>query len=365
MDYTPDASLYATTSSLDDLEHEITRFLDDMSHLDPQETGMTGSGTDHLKRAYTPTPQWAQDAFPSYFDRSSQPAGLRGDMPSTPSKTLPPTYCVSPSLDTAVDSEAYSPHSDISFVTSSTTWSSPSEEHFEEVSKHPDGAQEVYHRVEQPTHQAPEPRRVDDQESLAYVRTMQPDPLAMPGYPAVASSVLDIGKGELQHDGWRAAAPYDSLLPRHVGVDADPSAITSTFPFRPGPDSDVAASPESQGERGAGREASSPSDSPGLNKGKLYACEYEDCSFGELVSSSSIARVDAVLCTDTDRLNNLTQHVKDVHLGLRPHGCPECETRFKRKSDLKRHHISYHTDMGSPRRKDAEGKTATARRKAN
>ncbi|KAI0689940.1 hypothetical protein C8T65DRAFT_834514 [Cerioporus squamosus] len=291
MDHTPDASLYATTSSLDDLEHEITRFLDDMSHLDPQETGMTG--TDHLKRAYTPSPQWAQDAFPSYFDRSWQPAGLPGDMPSTPFKALPPTYCVSPSLYTAVD--AISSHSDISLVSesSSTTRSSPSEE-----------------------------------------------------YPAVSSHVHDIGKGELQHDGWRAAAPYDSLLPRHVGVDADPSAITSTSPVSPGPDPDVAASPESQGERGASREASSP-DSPELNKGKPYACEYEDCSF------------------DTDRLNNLTQHVKDVHLGLRPHGCPECETRFKRKSDLKRHHISYHTDMGSPRRKDAEGKTATARRKAN
>ncbi|TFK79816.1 hypothetical protein K466DRAFT_667955 [Polyporus arcularius HHB13444] len=188
------------------------------------------------------------------------------------------------------------------------------------------------------------------------------DPLAMREDPAVAYSMRDTGKGELQHDGWHAAAPYDSLLPRHVEVDADTSAAAPTFPVSPGP---VPKSPQSQSKRGASRETSSPDDSPRAYKEKPYACEYEGCVFGEDASRSGIAMVDAVLYADTDRANNLTQHVKDVHLKLRPHECPVCGTPFKRKSDLKRHHISYHTDQGSPRRKDAEGKTATARKKSN
>ncbi|RDX44392.1 hypothetical protein OH76DRAFT_1097584 [Lentinus brumalis] len=56
-----------------------------------------------------------------------------------------------------------------------------------------------------------------------------------------------------------------------------------------------------------------------------------------------------------------------MHLKLPPHECSVCGTPFKRKPDLKRHHISYHTDhwQGSRRRKDAEGVTATASSRAS
>ncbi|KAI0356063.1 hypothetical protein OH77DRAFT_1520619 [Trametes cingulata] len=53
------------------------------------------------------------------------------------------------------------------------------------------------------------------------------------------------------------------------------------------------------------------------------------------------------------RKNNLTQHVKSVHLGLRMFACPEpgCGREFSRNNDMKRHFQSRHTDLGSPRRK--------------
>ena len=60
------------------------------------------------------------------------------------------------------------------------------------------------------------------------------------------------------------------------------------------------------------------------------------------------------------RTHNLKVHVETVHEGKRGYPChePGCERSFSRKHDLKRHHQSMHTDLGSPRN-DRKGKPAT------
>ncbi|KAH9941704.1 uncharacterized protein BXZ73DRAFT_41392, partial [Epithele typhae] len=59
------------------------------------------------------------------------------------------------------------------------------------------------------------------------------------------------------------------------------------------------------------------------------------------------------------RSHNLKVHVESVHKGLRKNRCtePGCTKSFSRQHDLARHIVSKHTDLGSPRRKDADGKT--------
>ncbi|KAI0366868.1 hypothetical protein BV20DRAFT_1124002 [Pilatotrama ljubarskyi] len=67
------------------------------------------------------------------------------------------------------------------------------------------------------------------------------------------------------------------------------------------------------------------------------------------------------------RSHNLKVHVRSVHDKVRAHACgvAGCRLSFSRRHDLTRHHISKHTDEGSPRRKDKvpTKPVASARRK--
>ncbi|CDO70388.1 hypothetical protein BN946_scf184999.g28 [Trametes cinnabarina] len=89
-----------------------------------------------------------------------------------------------------------------------------------------------------------------------------------------------------------------------------------------------------------------------------FECPRTNCDSGKFFSESA-----AILARSSHgsslplvvfaRSHNLKVHIDTVHKGDRPFACevPDCTMAFGRRHDLYRHHISKHTDEGSPRNK--------------
>ncbi|RPD75579.1 hypothetical protein L226DRAFT_49290 [Lentinus tigrinus ALCF2SS1-7] len=383
-DSDPFAATPASTVISDDIQDDIDQFLDTMSRPERTYTG------DQHELASFPFYVRHSAAFSSLsYGPVMQPAIL--PEPSTSTQSMPPIYygsstprSMAPTYHVSASdaaSDASSPQSDATLVASPpmSHWDSRVQEPYEEASTLRSATQRSYgNTVESPVDpHALIPRVYGYQASHVGV-TSPTDSFTKPEYAAsaFASGRRDIrdGNGELQHDGGPglAAALYDEThRSRDVGVDTDTSATASTSTVSPESSPDTTAPPQrrstgsSRRRRAASQSSSKPYDSP-PPLDRPYACAYEGCSFGEISCRSDVAMRDRcstdVLHTVTDRTHNLRQHVENVHTGVRPHKCADCGQGFKREFDLKRHRISYHTTMVSPRRKDSEGKTATARK---
>ena len=307
MDCTSDksslAAYFVAGVNSDDFQEEIAQYQEEVAqYLD------TMSHRAYAEHETTPFPPYMGNPYGSqYYDRYVHPAGLPGPPMTTLSVPLVDRYHSSSSARAYASSPPYSDTTTLVASPCTSNWDSPIPESYEDTSMYPHQAQRSYgNPVDSPVH-SPLPHVVYARHPSTSLHSRglysasgsvtTRDYLAS-GY--VADGPPRVGNRELQHDGGRSAAMYDTCHGWDIGVAADASttASTSTASYDSAPNS--ATLPQSKTRSGRGRRSRQETSEPDVGAPSLakpFACAYDDCKYGENSFDSNPAPFDATMLT--------------------------------------------------------------------